>query len=123
VLIARCGVNNLLDSVGANLRNHRSACGVLSKVSRGDRLTTLRERIVSQVQQIAKEREKGTLPRLTDDLVILESGLDSLDFAIIVARLEDDLGLDPFSSTEEVDFPITFGDFVRLYENANVAKA
>ena len=75
------------------------------------------------MQQIAKEREKGTLPRLTDDLVILESGLDSLDFAIIVARLEDDLGLDPFSSTEEVDFPITFGDFVRLYENANVAKA
>jgi acyl carrier protein len=90
-------------------------------------LTTIRERIFSQIQQIAKERDKRTLPRLTDDLIILESGLDSLELAILVARLEDELGVDPFSSADEVDFPITFGDFVRLYENArqgdDVAKA
>jgi acyl carrier protein len=79
---------------------------------------TIRERIISQIQQIAKERDKGTLPRLTDDLILLESGLDSLAFAILVARLEDELGVDPFSSEDEVDFPITLGDFLRLYENA-----
>jgi len=81
-------------------------------------VTTIREKIIWQVQQVAKERNKGTLPRLTDDLIVLESGLDSLDFAILVARLEDELGIDPFSSADEVDFPVTFGDFLRLYENA-----
>ena len=90
-------------------------------------MTTIRERIISQIQQIAKERDKRALPRLTDDLVLLESGLDSLELAILVTRLEDELGVDPFSSANEVDFPITFGDFVRLYENArqrnDVAKA
>ena len=89
-------------------------------------MTTIRERIIWQVQQVA-ERNKGTLPRLTDDLIVLESGLDSLDFAILAARLEDELGIDPFSSADEVDFPVTFGDFLRLYENArqgdDVAKA
>ena len=89
-------------------------------------MTTLREKIISQIQHIAKERDKGTLPRLTDDVFILESGLDSLELAILVARLEDELGLDPFSSADEVDFPTTFGDFVGLYEKGlqgdNVAK-
>jgi acyl carrier protein len=81
-------------------------------------LTTIRERIISQIEEIAKERDKRTLPRLTDGLTILETGLDSLEFAILVARLEDELGVDPFSSADEVDLPVTFGDFVRLYENA-----
>jgi acyl carrier protein len=48
-------------------------------------------------------------------LKLLASGLDSLSFAIIVASLEDEIGFDPFNS-EAVEFPITFGDFVRLYE-------
>jgi acyl carrier protein len=90
----------------------------LPQVSGGDRLMTIRESIISQIQQIAEERDKRALPRLTDDLIVLESGLDSLELAILVARLEDELGIDPFSSADEVDFPITFGDFVRLYENA-----
>ena len=54
----------------------------------------------------------------SDDLVLLESGLDSLCFAIIVARLEDALGFDPFSAAEEVYFPVTLGDFIKFYENA-----
>ena len=35
-------------------------------------------------------------PHCQDDLVLLDSGLDSLCFAILVARLEDELGVDPF---------------------------
>ncbi len=45
------------------------------------------------------------------------SGLDSLCFAILVTRLEDELGIDPFTASDEVYFPVTLGDFVRLYEN------
>jgi acyl carrier protein len=85
--------------------------------SGGAALSPIREAIIAQFKQVAAAQEKPLRP-LTDDLVLLESGLDSLCFAIIVAELEDDLGLDPFSSAEEVYFPVTFGDFVRFYENA-----
>ena len=56
------------------------------------------------------------LAPLSDDLVLLDSGLDSLCFAIVVAKLEDELGEDPFATSEDIDFPITFGDFVRFYD-------
>jgi hypothetical protein len=64
------------------------------------------------------QEQKVTLPPLSDELVLLDSGLDSLGFAILVARLEDTLGYDPFSSSEDVFFPVTLGDFIRVYENA-----
>lgn len=72
--------------------------------------------IIDQMQRIAREHEK-TLAPLNDDLVLLESGLDSLGFAILVARLEDTLGIDPFTTAEDATFPVTFGDFVKVYEN------
>ncbi len=50
--------------------------------------------------------------------MLLESGLDSLCFAIIVATLEDELGYDPFTEAEDVYFPVTLGDFLRFYERA-----
>jgi hypothetical protein len=43
--------------------------------------------------------------------------LDSLSFALIVARLENALGFDPFDVAGDIKFPVTFGDFVKLYEN------
>jgi hypothetical protein len=69
------------------------------------------------MQQIAEEQHIK-LPPLSDDLVLLDTGFDSLAFAILVARLEDSLGVDPFTASDEVQFPLTLGDFVRLYENA-----
>ena len=76
-----------------------------------------RSTIVAQFEQVAREQGKKLAP-LRDDLVLLESGLDSLCMAIIVARLEDSLGVDPFSAAEEFELPVTLGDFVRLYDNA-----
>jgi acyl carrier protein len=64
---------------------------------------------------VAAEQERLLSP-LTDELKLVQSGLDSLSFAIIVARLEDSLGIDPFNSTDAMEFPVTFGDFVRMYE-------
>jgi hypothetical protein len=55
---------------------------------------------------------------LTDDLELLDSGLDSLCFAVVVIRLEEALGIDPFSASEDAGFPPTFGEFVAFYENA-----
>jgi len=78
---------------------------------------TLHSRIFAQFEQVAADQEK-TLAPLGDNLVLLESGLDSLCFAIIVARLEDELGYDPFTASEDVYFPVTLGEFVKFYENA-----
>jgi acyl carrier protein len=72
--------------------------------------------IMGQMEQIAREHGKMLAP-LRDDLVLLDSGLDSLGFAVLVARLEDKLGIDPFTSAEDAMFPVTFGDFVKVYEN------
>jgi acyl carrier protein len=72
--------------------------------------------ITSQMEEIAREHGKILAP-LRDDLVLLDSGLDSLGFAVLVARLEDKLGVDPFTASEDALFPVTFGDFVKVYEN------
>jgi acyl carrier protein len=79
---------------------------------------SVRSTIASQFELVAAEQNRKLAP-LLDDLSLLDSGLDSLSFAIIVARLEDALGVDPFSADEPVEFPVTFGDFVRLYEHSN----
>jgi hypothetical protein len=70
--------------------------------------------ISAKFREVAAAQGKVIAP-LTDTLVLLESGLDSLCFAIIVATLEDDLGFDPFTDAEDVFFPVTFGEFVRFY--------
>jgi acyl carrier protein len=73
--------------------------------------------ITALFAEVAQDQKK-TLAPLSDELGLLETGLDSLCFAIIVARLEDRLGLDPFSAAEGVEFPVTVGDFIKLYEDA-----
>jgi acyl carrier protein len=78
---------------------------------------SVRSSVITQFEQVASEQNKQLAP-LSDDLTLLDSGLDSLCFAIIVARLEDLTGLEPFSTTEDVRFPVTLGDFIRFYEDA-----
>jgi acyl carrier protein len=72
---------------------------------------------MAEMQRIADEQAKRLAP-LSDDLVLLDSGLDSLCFAVLVARLEDKLGLDPFTAADDVAFPVTLGDFVKVYDRA-----
>ena len=81
---------------------------------------SVRSTIVAQFELVAREQDK-TLAALADDTMLLETGLDSLCFAIVVARLEDELGVDPFQTAEDEKFPVTFGEFVAFYENAAAA--
>jgi acyl carrier protein len=76
---------------------------------------SIRLTIISQIENIAAEQHKKIAP-LDDKLLLAESGLDSLCFAILVARLEDEVGVDPFTASEEVYFPTTLGEFIELYE-------
>jgi len=78
---------------------------------------SIRLTILSQIENVAAEQKKKIAP-LREDLILTESGLDSLCFAILVARLEDELGADPFTASEEVYFPKTLGEFIGLYEQS-----
>ena len=77
-----------------------------------------RSKIIAAIEQIAAEQQV-TLPPLEDGLSLHETGFDSLAFAILVARLEDDLGIDPFTIAEDASFPLTIGDFIKAYENVD----
>ena len=78
---------------------------------------SLKVTILDEIRTVAASQKK-TLAPLTDDLSLHDSGLDSLCFAILVARLEDITGRDPFGSAEQARFPRTIGEFIALYEEA-----
>jgi acyl carrier protein len=77
-----------------------------------------RSTIFDQIIAVAEQQNKR-IPPLKDELVLLESGLDSLCFAILVVRLEDALGFDPFSEQDELIYPVTLADFVQFYDKAH----
>ena len=76
---------------------------------------SIKSTVIAEIQQIAGDHEI-TLPTLTDDSVFEALGLHSLEMAILVARLEDALGRDPFAERDDFPHIVTLGDFVRLYE-------
>jgi acyl carrier protein len=78
---------------------------------------SIKSTVISEIERIAEQHQKTMAP-LSDESVLVNSGLDSLCFAVLVARLEDRLGVDPFSTSDDISFPVTLGDFVRVYENA-----
>jgi hypothetical protein len=81
-------------------------------------MRSIRSVIVWELEQVAAEHGRALAP-LTDQLRLLESGLDSLGFAVVVIRLADSLGMDPFHCGKSAESPVTFGEFVRMYEKLN----
>lgn len=86
-------------------------------------MTDVRQVIVRSIRCIAEENDLELSPSLNDDSLLLESGLDSLGFAILVADLEGSLGFDPFVMTEEPVYPNTLGEFVAIYEKFSQKEA
>lgn len=72
--------------------------------------------ILESIQRIAEEHALELSPSIDENTILLESGLDSLGFAILVADLEVSLGFDPFVMMDEPLYPSTFGEFVALYK-------
>ena len=79
-------------------------------------MDTLREKIIAALQETADMRDAVVSKTLADDTVLLDSGLDSLGFAILVARLEEELGYDPFVLMDEPVYPQTLGEFIAIYQ-------
>ena len=78
-------------------------------------MTDLRAKIITAIQETAEDRGSD-IKTLNDDTVLLDSGLDSLGFAILVARLEEDLGYDPFVLMDQPVYPRTLAEFVQIYQ-------
>jgi hypothetical protein len=77
---------------------------------------TKRAIITTAMMNLASENERN-LATLSDDLKLTESGLESIDLAILIARLEEEVGFDPFfAAGDGDDVPITFGELVSAYE-------
>ncbi len=72
-----------------------------------------REIIFSTVEQVAREQSMKLNPPAAN-LALAESGLNSLCWAIIFARLENEFGFDPLADGNYL--PITLGDVVQLFE-------
>ncbi len=78
---------------------------------------SVRDVVYEQIRSVA-EQQKKVLPRLDDELGLMESGLDSLCIAVLIANLDDKLGVDPFGSSDDTEIPVTIGDLIRFYETA-----
>jgi len=78
---------------------------------------SVEEIIRSSLEEVMKESCIYIKRDISLETVLLDTGLDSLGFAILVAKLEETLGYDPFISLEDAVYPKTFGDFVKIYEN------
>lgn len=77
----------------------------------------MKDTIIAVFQEVAASQGQKLAP-MSDDLPLWESGLNSLSMAIVVATLEDTLGVNPFDSTALESLPVTLGEFVKLYERA-----
>ena len=78
-------------------------------------MTKMRDQIITAIKETADIRDTE-VAALTDETVLLESGLDSLGFAILVARLEEELGYDPFVMMDEPVYQRSLGEFIEIYQ-------
>lgn len=76
----------------------------------------LRQKVLACLAEAAEVRGAKAVSALQDNSVLLESGLDSLGFAVLVVRLEETLGYDPFVLMSQPVYPRTFGEFLDIYE-------
>jgi len=78
--------------------------------------STLLTQILTVYQEVYSSQNKGvSAPEIKNETVLLDSGLDSLGHAILITRLEEKLGYDPFTISTESYYPRTFGELVEFY--------
>ena len=78
----------------------------------------IRDIVLAEINEVAMQQGM-TLPPISDDLQLMDAGLDSLFFAILVTRLEDATDHDPFASAKASEFPQTIGELIAFYERVS----
>ncbi len=79
-------------------------------------MSELRANIIGVIHEVAQIRESKIVEDLNDETILLESGLDSLGFAILVALLEERLGYDPFVLMDTPIYPRSLAEFIQIYQ-------
>jgi len=77
---------------------------------------------IESMKEIATSMGTPLAGTIESGTVLLESGLDSLGFAMLVASLEEKLGFDPFVISESANYPSTFQQFVDFYVDNQPAE-
>jgi acyl carrier protein len=72
--------------------------------------------------EVAQLSDCQLIEPIEADTVLLQSGLDSLGYAMLVAQLEEELGFDPFTDLQIKVYPSTFADFVAVYQQGYEQK-
>jgi hypothetical protein len=81
--------------------------------------TTMRAAVLNGIREVAAEEDVLLAP-LTDDQKLLETGLDSMGFAIFATRMAHETGRDPLATVSASRFPWTIGELIALYEECSV---
>ena len=80
-------------------------------------MKSISEVIQDELTELLQNRNNDSVRApFSPEMVLLNSGLDSLGFAVLVTRLEMLLGYDPFTIDPNPVYPRTFGEFVMFYE-------
>jgi acyl carrier protein len=79
-------------------------------------MLNLEQQIKDAMQQVAELSDCQLVESINSDTLLLECGLDSLGYAMLVAQLEEDLGYDPFTELALDTYPSTFAEFLAMYQ-------
>jgi len=71
--------------------------------------------LTETITQILRERG-DPVPNLVPSTALDQCGLDSLDIAALVARMQEKSGIDPFADDSFGDFPRDLNQLAMLYE-------
>jgi acyl carrier protein len=87
-------------------------------------MTETRRAIEEEIAVVLKEGGRA-VPTISDGSALMQGGLglDSMDFAVLVVRLEQRLGCDPFNSAALEQFPTTVAELASLYEQTRAKLA
>lgn len=80
--------------------------------------TTAEQRtITGTLREVLLEHGKEAPESMTDETPLVAGGLDldSLEFAVLVVKLEDVFDFDPFAQGLQGPFPTTIGELAKLY--------
>lgn len=76
----------------------------------------MKDIIIDMMHSVAEMTGCELVADLNEETLLLESGLDSLGFAILVSRLEEELDYDPFSVMDQPVYPRTLAELVGIYQ-------
>jgi acyl carrier protein len=75
------------------------------------------ERRLAEMIRSEAELAGGRPGEIRHETVLAETGLDSLGFTTVIVTIDQEFGLDPFAGRDEITYPGTFGELVKLYED------